>query len=64
LRVIATDLTFELVTDTDDGGNEIGTMMFVVGDNGPIGFTPIGEPHRDPMITAALVEQFTEQYGR
>ena len=38
--------------------------MFVVGDNGPLGYTPVGKPRPEPMIIAALVEQFNEQYGR
>jgi hypothetical protein len=59
-----TDLTFELVTVTNDGGDEIGQVMFVAGDNRPLGYTPIGEPRPEPMILAALVEQHSEQYGR
>jgi hypothetical protein len=59
-----TDLTFAVLTATDNGGDEIGQVMFVVGDNGPLGYTPIGEPRPEPMIFAALVEQYSQQYGR
>jgi hypothetical protein len=59
-----TDLEFAVSTATDDDGAEIAKVMFVVGENGPLGYTPLGEPRPDPMTIAALVEQFGEQYGR
>jgi hypothetical protein len=54
----------QIATATDNGGDEIGQLMFVVGDNGPLGYTPVGNSRPEPMIIAALVEQFNEQYGR
>ena len=54
----------QIATATDNGGDEIGQLMFVVGDNGPLGYTTVGKPRPEPMIIAALVEQFNEQYGR
>ena len=59
-----TDLKFAVLTATDNDEDEIGQVMFVIGDNGPLGYTPLGEPRPEPMILAALVEQFGEQYGR
>ena len=59
-----TDLEFAVLTATDNDEEEIGQVMFVIGDNGPLGYTPLGEPRPEPMTIAALVEQFSEQYGR
>jgi hypothetical protein len=60
-----TDLSFELWEASDeDSGDEIAQVVFVVDNNGPLGYTPIGEPRPEPMILAALVEQHSEQYGR
>jgi hypothetical protein len=57
------DLKFALLTATVNDGEEIGKVMFVVGDDGPLGYTPL-EPRPDPMTIAALVEQVSEHYGR
>jgi hypothetical protein len=58
-----TDLKFKAVTATYDDGAKIPKVLFVVGENGPFGYTPLGQPRPDPMTIAALVERFSQQYG-
>jgi hypothetical protein len=55
-------LKFKVATDADDHGDVVAQVMFVVGDSGPLGNTPV-EPQRDLMVAAALVEQHCEQYA-
>jgi hypothetical protein len=57
------DLKFAVLSADHDGGGEIGKVMFVVGENGPFGYTPL-EPRPNRMTIAVLVERFTQQYGR
>jgi hypothetical protein len=41
----------QIATATDNGGDEIGQLMFVVGDNGPLGYTPVGKPRPSGVPT-------------
>jgi hypothetical protein len=56
------DLKFTVLTATDNDGNEVAELMFVRGENGALGYTPLCEPRPAPMCIAFLVEQFNEQH--
>jgi hypothetical protein len=57
------DLKFAALSAAHDDGEEIAKLMFVVGENGPFGYTPLGQPRPEPMTIATLVERFSQQYG-
>jgi hypothetical protein len=57
------DLKFKAVTATYDDGAKIPKVLFVVGENGPFGYTPLGQPRPEPMTIATLVERFSQQCG-
>jgi hypothetical protein len=59
-----TDLKFKVVLAAEGGGAEIAKVMFVVGEDGPFGYTPLGQPRPEPTTIAALVERFSQQHER